>query len=133
MIRIYLESMCLRRFSTITNDINLKINLVIPVPPGQFYNHIIKHDKIIKRLSSMILASLDVEIVVDGICLSRPNKDLLLFVEIVVVEIYLPRSNKDLLGCNDSGDQIVCVSQWKRSREILDKVPKRGVILRVLT
>ena len=84
-------------------------------------------------LSSMILASLDVKIVADKICLSCPNKHLLLFVEIVVVEICLSRSNKDLLGCSDSGDQIVCVSQWKRSREILDKVPKRGVILRVLT
>lgn len=125
--------MCLRRFSTITNDINLKINLVMPVPPGQFYNHIIKHNKIIKRLSSMILASLDVEIVADEICSSRPNKNLFLFVEIVVVEICLSRSNKDLLGCNDSGDRIVCVSRWKRSREILDEVPKRGVILWVLT
>ena len=81
----------------------------------------------------MILASLDVEIVADEICSSRPNKDLLLFVEIVVVEICLSRSNNDLLSCNDSDDLIVCVSQWKRSREILDKVPKRGVILRVLT
>ena len=104
MIRIYLESMCLRRFSTITNDINLKINLVIPVPPGQFYNHIIKHNKIINMLSSMILACLDVKIVADEICLSCPNKDLLLFVEIVVVEICLSRSNNDLLGCNNSDD-----------------------------
>lgn len=81
----------------------------------------------------MILASLDVEIVADEICLSCPNKDLLLFVEIVVIEICLSRSNKDLLDCNDSGDQIICVSEWKRSHEILDKVPKRGVILLVLT
>ena len=42
--------------------------------------------------------------------MSCPNKNLLHFVEIVVVEICLSRSNKDLLGCNDSGDQIVCVS-----------------------
>ena len=73
----------------------------------------------------MILANFDVEIVVDEICLSKPNKDLLLFVEIVVVEICLSRSNKDLLGCSDSGDKIVCVSQWNWSREILDEVPKR--------
>ena len=81
----------------------------------------------------MILASLDVFIVSDEICSSSPNKDLLLFVEIVVIEICLSRSNKDLLGCSDSGDKIFCVSRWKRSREILDKVPKRGVILWVLT